>query len=281
MAPTPAATRDGVVSGCATGLTASLSNALITWVMTRDRAARCAVVAVLLVGLAACGAGDEKDAPEGDAGSSGSSTAGGWGGGSAAASGNGRGGRGASGTGGSGGASPVCPKGLTEFGAADADLTLGSLNADLPSPSLDCLTVAASATTCIALSLEIGDNVRELLCTGLHIQATDGASVTCSTDEDEYLNLKTNQFGGTSLPATFTTGQTGPVFGGMLKIELADGVVDSREDGFTEARMAGWVNKWVDSNYCRNASFGVIAASWSESELGAVRVRGTFHTRSY
>lgn len=237
-------------------------------------------VGLLFSGLAACGEGGDDDAGDADAGSGGSAAVGASGG--APAGGGGTGGS-ASGAGGSAGSAgmPVCPAGLMEFGAADADLTLGDLNADLPAPSLDCLSAKPSDSTCIALSLEIDGVVRELICTGLHVQATAGTGVTCDTDAGEYLNLQTNNFGGITVPGTFTTSQTEPTFGGLLKIELADGAVDGDDDGFVETRIAGWVNKWVESNYCRNASWGAIAASWAESELGAVRVRGTFHTRSY
>jgi hypothetical protein len=228
----------------------------------------------------ACGEG-EKDATTQNIAATGGSSQSAGSGGSDATAGAATAGAGIGGTSGAGGSAgmPVCPEGLQEFSAADVDLTLGGLNADLPAPSRDCLTAEPGASTCVALSAVIDGTAREVVCTRMGAQATDGTGVTCSNADDETVSLLTNNFGGTKPPGTFVTEQGDS--GRVLQLGLSAGTLSSNAEGFTEARLAGWTNKYVESKYCRTASWGVIAASWSDTELGEARVRGTFHTRSY
>jgi hypothetical protein len=246
---------------------------------------RAALTALGLASMACSGGNDDNAAPS-EAGSSslggsgaGGSAAGGVGAGTstAGAGGTTAGSAGAGGKGGKGG----CPEGLQQFSAEDANLTLGGLNAELPEPSVSCLTAEPDASTCVALSIMIDGAPRELVCSRMGAQATDGTGVTCSTLNDETVSLLTQNFGGITPPGTFVAEQSVSASGSLLRIGLLEGELATTSEGFVETRVAGWVNKWVSSSYCRSASWGVIAATWTGSELGDVRVRGTFHTRSY
>jgi hypothetical protein len=254
--------------------------------------------ALTALGLAsmACSGGDDEGAAPSVAGSSslGGSGAGGSGAGGSGAGGSGAGGVGGgtstagaggttAGTAGAGGKGSKggCPDGLQEFSAEDANLTLGGLNAELPEPSVSCLTAEPDASTCVALSIVIDGTPRELVCTRMGAQATNGTGVTCSTSDGESVSLLTQNFGGITPPGTFVAEERVTTFGGLLQLRFLDAELTSGSEGFVETRVAGWVNKWVSSSYCRSASWGVIAATWTGSELGDVRVRGTFHTRSY
>jgi hypothetical protein len=174
----------------------------------------------------------------------------------------------------------VCPEGLAELGPADVDLTLGGLNADLPMPTTDCLTESEGGSMCASLSAIVEGSPREIRCVSPAGQATTGTSFQCSAGNGESITLDTLGFGGVPVPGTFSFTHTSDARGPLI-LELEAGTWSSGSDNFVEARVAGWTSKWVSSNYCRTSAWGAVAATWSSTGGGELRVRGTFHSRSY
>jgi len=78
----------------------------------------------------------------------------------------------------------MCPAGTPMFGTSDIDVTSGGLNADLPVPSKDCLTVSPGTSMCAALSLEIAGKQREIVCTSPSTSASDGSAFNCSAGSE-------------------------------------------------------------------------------------------------
>lgn len=243
------------------------------------RVAALSLAPIWLVLAVACAEGSPDDADGSAAGSGNAGNAGAAGlAGSAGAAGM----TGLGGGGGSAGA-PPCPVDRATFSAEDVDLSLAGLNADLPEPSVNCLAEPAGDYMCIALSAVVAGVAREILCVAPGIALTDGTAINCSTAAQEAMSLNTRNFGGMPAPNTFTVTRTGPGSNGLLGLTLAQGSFEPGDANFVEARLAGWVNRWEDGTACRSSSWGTIAASWSSADAGAgeLRVRGTFHTRSF
>jgi hypothetical protein len=223
---------------------------------------------VMLVALfsSACGeSGDSGGSPTGsggDAGSGASAT----------------GGTAATGTGGGAGASG-CPT-TPQFGPGDVDVTLGGLNADLPAPSMDCLTVDPAVSMCAALSAIVNGVPQEILCTNPNNSSIDGKSMSCDTASGGNVAITASNLAGTP-PTTFSVMWTDHSLFGPIQVALDEGTFKTDMPSFVEARQAGWVNKFVSSGACRDTFHGVVAASWSDAGMGETRLRGSFHSRTF
>lgn len=177
------------------------------------------------------------------------------------------------------GAMTGCPAGLQEFGADSVDLALGGVNADLPAPSIDCLTNPRESYFCFALSGIVNGVEREILCSTWEGSETSGTSMGCSTAAGEDVSIDTRGYGGMTPPATFTYAQTEQMFTSPLRFTIDGHDFYSGDTNFVEVRFAGWVNKFQDFGRCVTTTWGVVAGSWSDAGSGETRVRGSFHLR--
>jgi hypothetical protein len=181
--------------------------------------------------------------------------------------------------GGSAGVAP-CPTGIVTYGASDIDLTLGGLNADLPAPSKDCLTVSPDTSMCAALTVEVKGAQRAVVCTQPSSSASDGSSLNC-TGAGDAVTVSTAHFGGKTPPATFSLGTD--AVPNPLELQLPEGTFGASDSPpATLAQVNGWVNLFFDQyRGCDNTMYGVIAVTFPDTGSGVVRARGSFQARQF
>lgn len=165
------------------------------------------------------------------------------------------------------------------YGPSDIDLTLAGLNADLPSPSKDCLSTAPSSSMCAALTVEVKGALREVVCTQPSSSASNGSALNC-TNATDAVSITTASFGGKTPPATFALSvDTLPT---PLELTLPEGTFGRFDDpAATAAQVNGWVNLFFDDYGCNNTMYGVIAVTLPDTGSGVVRARGSFQARQF